>query len=194
MSVAVAVAKNGKVVLATDTQTSFGSARVPPDNLVTKKMHKIGPCYLATTGWGLYENILDDFLTKQKSADLQTKTAIFSFFLKLWKDLHNDYPFVKDQSDKDDESPFGSLDAQFLIISPQGIFHVGTDMSVTEFRQYYAVGSGAEYALGAISATYANTQAPEAIANAAVTAAIDFDLHCSGAIDLVEVALQDTSV
>ena len=190
MSVAVAVKKNKTVILATDSQTSFGGMRVPTDNLFTKKMHKIGPSYLATTGWGLYENILDDFLSKNRSADIESKNAIFSFFMKLWKELHNDYPFVKDQSDKEDESPFGNLDAQFLVISPQGIFHVGTDMSVTAFQKYYAIGSGADYALGAISAVYSREEKPEIIARTAVTAAMDFDLHCSGSIDLAEISLE----
>ena len=188
MSIAVAVQKSGQIVLATDSQTSFGGSRVPADNLTTKKVHHVGEAYLATTGWGLYENILDDFLAKQESIELSDKKTIFEFFLRLWKDLHNEYPFVKDQCDKDDDSPFGSLDASFLVVAPGGIFHVGSDMSVTQFMKYYAVGSGADYALGAISAVLDSHEQALPVAQAAVRAAIDFDLHCSGEVACYQVA------
>ena len=46
---------------------------------------------------------------------------------------------MNDQGDRND-SPFGNLDASFLVASPAGIFYVAPDMSVSEFRQYFAVG------------------------------------------------------
>lgn len=185
MSIAVALRKNRQLALGTDSQTSFGSSRVPSDNLKTTKIHQVGPTYLATTGWGLYENILDDYLARAPEGPrLETKGAIFAFFMAFWKELHESYSFVKDQSDKDDESPFGSLDASFLVISREGVFHVGADMSVTAFEKYYAIGSGADYALGAISAIYHD--APDAVTTCrkAIEAAIDFDVHCGGEIDI----------
>ncbi len=131
MSVAVAVRKGVRIALATDSQTSFGSSRVPAPNLRTNKIHEVGQSLLATTGWGLYENILEDFLIRHPETELGNRQSVFSFFLGFWKELHDQYPFVKDQCDKEDESPFGSLDASFLIVNPVGIFYIGTDMSVT---------------------------------------------------------------
>ena len=82
MSIAVALKKNRQLALGTDSQTSFGSSRVPSDNLKTTKIHQIGPTYLATTGWGLYENILDDYLARtSEGPKLETKGAIFAFFM-----------------------------------------------------------------------------------------------------------------
>ena len=184
MSIAVAIRKTRQLVLGTDSQTSFGSSRVPTDNLKTIKIHQIGDAYLATTGWGLCENILDDYLTRSPDAKLDTKHAIFTFFMTFWKELHDSYSFVKDQSDKDDESPFGSLDASFLVVSPQGVFHVGSDMSVTAFEKYYAIGSGADYALGAVSALYEDSPDAVTVCRKAIAAAIDFDVHCGGDIDI----------
>ena len=91
MSVAVALRKNRQLVLGTDSQTSFGSSRVPSDNLKTTKIHQVGPTYLATTGWGLYENILDDYLARAPESRIETKGAIFAFFMTLWKELERIY-------------------------------------------------------------------------------------------------------
>lgn len=184
MSIAVAIKNSRQLVLGTDSQTSFGSSRVPTDNLKTIKIHQIGAAYLATTGWGLYENILDDYLTRSPGVKIDTKQTIFAFFMTFWKELHEHYPFVKDQPDKEDESPFGSLDASFLVISAQGIFHIGADMSVTTFEKYYAIGSGADYALGAVAALYNDTLDATTVCQKAIAAAIDFDVHCGGEIDI----------
>jgi len=184
MSIAVAIRNARQIVLGSDTQTSFGSSRVPTDNLKTTKIHQIGDAYLATTGWGLYENILDDYLARSPNTKINTKQAIFSFFMAFWKALHEHYPFVKDQPDKEDESPFGSLDASFLAISMQGVFHIGADMSVSSFEKYYAIGSGADYALGAVAALYEDDLDATVLCRKAISAAIDFDVHCGGEIDI----------
>jgi ATP-dependent protease HslVU (ClpYQ) peptidase subunit len=90
---------------------------------------------------------------------------------------------VNDQR-PDDESPFGDLDASFLVASSSGIFSVACDMSVTEFAQYYAIGSGAPYALGALHALYGDRADAEAIARKAVSAATALDIYCGGATTL----------
>ena len=184
MSIAVAIRKNRQLALGADTQTTFGSSRVPADNLTSTKIHQIGDTYLATTGWGLYENILDDYLARAPETELATKRAIFTFFMTFWKELHESYSFVRDQSDKEDESPFGSLDASFLAISREGVFHVSSDMSVTVFEKYYAIGSGADYALGAISVLYDYQLDAPTICRKSLEAAIDFDVHCGGDTDV----------
>lgn len=184
MSIAVAVKKNDEIVMATDSQTIFGSSRVPFDNLNTEKIHEVGSALLATTGWGLYENILDDVLARSKNVRLTNRATIFRFFMRLWRDLHDTYSFVRDQCDKDDDSPFGNLDSSFLIANQAGIYHVGSDMSVTYFEKYYTIGSGADYSLGALHSLYSRRLDAASIASQAVDAAVAFDVHCGGDIDL----------
>lgn len=60
----------------------------------------------------------------------------------FWKELHEQYNFVKDQSNEEDPSPFGDLDATFLITNPNGIFYVSSNMSVSKFEKYFAIGAG----------------------------------------------------
>jgi len=185
MSIAVAVRTADQIVLATDSKRTFGGGAVPVDNLRDVKIRRVGAAYIATTGWGVYTNILEDYLRSGRQPRLVDSASIFTFFRSFWKALHQRYAFVNDQCSESD-SPFGDLDASFLVVAPSGIFYVACDMSVTEFDQYYAVGSGAGYALGAMHALYAGKSDAEAIARRAVAAATALDIYCGGEINLVK--------
>ncbi len=183
MSIAVAVKKGNRIVLATDTQSSFGSCRVLPDNLQTVKIRKVGSSYLAAAGWGIYDDMLGDFLGRRKVGSLRTRKQIFSLFLKFWKELHQTYSLVNDQCGEKD-SPFGDLDASFLVVNSAGIFHIASDMSTTKFEKYFAIGSGSDYGLGALHALYNTRFDATQLANRAVDAAIAFNIYCGGEIKL----------
>jgi len=186
MSIAVAVRIEDQIVLATDSKRTFGSGALPEGNLRDVKMRKVGAAHIATTGWGVYTNILDDYLRTSRTPRLTDSATVFSFFRKFWKVLHERYAFVNDQCSEED-SPFGDLDASFLVVSAHGIFYVACDMSVTQFEHYYAVGSGAPYALGALHALYSPRANAEAIAKKAVAAASALDIYCGGDVNLVKV-------
>lgn len=184
MSIAVAVRTGNDIVLATDSKRTFGGNAVPESNLRDVKLRRVGDAYLATTGWGVYANILDDYLRSTRNTRLTDSRAIFTFFRGFWKALHQRYAFVNDQCTESD-SPFGDLDASFLVAAKSGIFYVACDMSVTEFQNYYAVGSGATYALGAMHALWTPAAKAEPIARKAVAAASALDIYCGGEVNLV---------
>ena len=186
MSIVVAVRKGGRTSVAADSQSNFGSLKVPVRNTRARKIRPIGNAILGTTGWALYEDIFEDFLQTREFPERAGKPAIFEFFLDLWKDLHERYPFVNDQVHKD-ESPFGNLDATFVIASPQGIFYVASDLGVTQFEDYFAIGSGADFAMGALHQLYSTDLDAEAIARRAVETAIVFNIYCGGDIQTLSV-------
>ena len=187
MSIAVAVRKNARIVLATDSQTNLGSERVPAANLSGPKFMPIGDVYMAATGWTLYSNIFADLLARRRAVPrLDSETNIFKFFTGLWVDLHERYNFVKDQAD-DADSPFGSLDSTFLVVCAQGIFGVASDLSVLRYERYFAIGSGAPVAIGAVHALYDSDSDAEAIARSAAVAAIDHDVYCGHPIHVATV-------
>jgi ATP-dependent HslUV protease, peptidase subunit HslV len=187
MSVVVAVQKGGRVALAADTQTSFGDTRIPSDNLRARKISKVGNAFVGKTGWGIYENIFTDFLgTRRRTPDLGNERAIYSFFLGLWRELHEKYGFVNDQCHEKD-SPFADLDATFLVVNRNGIHHVASDMSVTRFEKFFAIGAGCDFALGALCVLYDEDYDAAALARKAVEAAMTYKVYCGGDIDLVEV-------
>ncbi len=67
MSIAVVVKKDNKVVIGADTLQSFDTNMAASDNLNESKLSRIGSAILASTGWGLYDNILDDYLKGKKA-------------------------------------------------------------------------------------------------------------------------------
>lgn len=185
MSIAVAVTKNNRLALGTDSQSTFGDHRVP-DDIGASKIREVGAAYVASTGWSIYDDILDDYLPRATEANLSSRSTIFAFFRAFWKELHENYAFVKDQPEDDEHSPFGTLDSSFLIVSRQGVLHVAGNMNVTQFSRYYAIGSGCEYALGAASVLYGTDADSATICRKAVGAAIEFDIYCGGDIEIVE--------
>ena len=187
MSIAVAVRKDARIVLATDSQTNLGSERVPAANLSGPKFMRIGDAYMAATGWTLYSNILADSLGRRRTTPrLDSEGTIFKFFTRLWEELHARYNFVKDQAD-DADSPFGSLDSTFLLVCAQGIYGVASDLSVLRYERYFAIGSGAPVAIGAVHALYESECDAEAIARSAAHAAIDHDVYCGHPIHVAKV-------
>lgn len=188
MSIALAIEKNGELIVAADTLTSFGHTKVPPALHAAQKIRRVGGAYLASTGWGLYENILDDVLARRGRVSLGSSSQIFAFFLRLWRDLHKKYSFVNDQIDEKESGPFGNLDSTFLVANRAGIFYVGPDMSVTRVERYFAIGSGAQFALGALHGLHDSRLGAEAVARRAIAAAIAFDTYCGGEAQIYRVA------
>jgi ATP-dependent protease HslVU (ClpYQ) peptidase subunit len=179
MSIVVAVRKRGQTCLAADSQNNFGSHQVPGDNSRVRKVRRVGEALLGATGWGIYDNILDELLRADADPKLESRERVFDFFLGLWKALHERYPFVNDQAEKDD-SPFGNVDASFLVASAAGILYVASDLSVTPFEKYFAIGSGADFALGAAYNLYDQDLTAEEIAVRCVETAVAFNVYCGG--------------
>lgn len=190
MTIAVAVRKGREIVVAADTQNNFGQSRATPDNHRSQKILTLGDSLLATSGWGLYANILEDYLAHQKKPPLlDTERGIFSFFQRFWKALKDDYSLVNDQCHKDDDSPFGDMDAAFLLVNRAGIFFVSSDTSVTQFTKYHAVGSGTDFALGALHVLYDQDLDATALAQRACATALAFNVYCGGDVELRRIAL-----
>ena len=81
-----------------------------------------------------------------------------------------------------DRSPFGNLDATFVIAGETGIFYVASDLGVTRFDRYFAIGSGADFAMGALHQLIDQDLDADTIATRAVETAIAFNIYCGGEI------------
>lgn len=187
MTVAVAVAKNGRIVLAADSLVHFGGQRFLPDNARFDKIHRIGDSLLAWAGWSLYAELLTAHLASHPPPPvLSTEARVFDFFIQFWRTIRDDYTYLN-RPGPDPRSPFAELDSVFLLANRHGIFSVAGDMDVTQFRRYCAVGSGAKYALGALRILYDTLDDPAKIALRAVEVGIECDVHCGGHVNLAEV-------
>ena len=190
MSIAVAVRKGNTLAVAADSQENFGDRKIVGSNHRASKILALGGSQLAMTGWGVYDNVFHDYLASRRPPRFASEREIFTFFVRLWKDLRKRYSFVDDQVAEDDRSPFADLDSSFLVGNRHGIFHVSGDMSVMAFHEYYAIGSGASYALGVLHALYASERDAGTLARRACEAAIAFDVYCGGEIDVRRVAVR----
>ena len=191
MSIVTALRRNGHITMAADTLALFGEGMViPPGNASISKIMRIGDALVGGTGWAVYDDILEHFLAGSPTPPLDSRPAIYAFFLEFWKALRETYSLVNDQS-ASKETPFGDLDATFLIASPGGLFKVSSDLGVTEFRHHHAIGSGCEYALGAMH-TLTQTETNDSIVvRTACEAAIAMDVSCGGEVEVVQIDCPD---
>ena len=77
---------------------------------------------------------------------------------------------------EDSQDDYESMRMELMIASPGGIFGAYPQRSVQEFRSFYAFGSGAEFALGAMSAACDRVDDAEALARIGVETAARFDV------------------
>ena len=106
--------------------------------------------------------------------------------MDFWRALRERYTLVNEQAANRD-APFGDLDSSFLIANRGGIFKISSDMGITRFNHYYAIGSGAEFALGALHVLRSQPGSLENLVRQAVETAMTFDLNSGGTCDILAV-------
>lgn len=186
MSIIVAVTKRRRTVMAADTLFLTGPQKDYTDNLVGRsKVRRIGDSWVGLAGWSVYQNIFEHYVTKKRISSLKSEQVIFDFFLKFWKTLRQRYPFVKEQREGAD-SPFADLDSSFLVANRHGIFDIHGNITVWRHKEYCAIGSGCQYAYGALHALYGQLNSARQIAVQAVEAAVRFDDGCGGPIEVFD--------
>ena len=191
MSVIAAVRKGRRVVIGADSQDNFGDLRPPADNHAAFKLREIEGAWLGCSGWAVYDDFLAHYLRKRSArAQLRSREEVFDFFLKFWRAIRTDYPYINEQSRSEDKTPFADLDATFLIASPGGIFLVSSNMSVSMFNKYYAIGSGGDFALGALHVLYEHRSDPVDLVEQAVAAAKAYEGGCGGETVIREITLR----
>ena len=153
MTTIVAVHKDGKIAMASDSLVCFGSHREPHGyTRSSDKILKVGSSLVGTSGPAVYDNVLVHYLKKNKKApNLENTEQVFSFWLKFHKALKEHY-FLNSEEDEDDS--FESSEMSMLIVNPKGMFGVSYDRRVIEYTKFWAIGSGASYAMGAMFSLY----------------------------------------
>jgi ATP-dependent HslUV protease subunit HslV len=186
MTVAVAVSKGGRTFLAADSLVHFGGQKFLDANCRFHKIHAVGNSMMAWAGWSLYAEMLTAHLARSDRAPLlKSESEVFDFFLRFWRAMRDDYTFMYRRAEAEGH-PFVDLDSVFLLVNAAGIFRVASDMDVTQFNQYCAIGSGSKYALGALRVLYDQNLSAEEVARRAVQVGIDCDVYCGGTIDIEE--------
>jgi len=179
MSTVVVAKKDGKVCIAADSLTSFGDLRLSSVyDAVHDKVLRYDENYLGIVGSAAHQLVLESVFASKKvvdkkiEIDFSSRLAIFESFLALHPLLKEKY-FLNAKDEDDD--PYESTQIDALIANPFGIFGVHSLREVTEYNKFWAIGSGAEYALGAMFAVYDSAASAEEIAQTGVAAGAEFN-------------------
>ncbi len=188
MTTIVVVRKADTAVIAADTLTTFGTTRLAP--AYDRKPHKIvryRDSFIGVAGSAAHQLVLENLLERNPSLDLGGRAAIYEAFRKL-------HPVLKEEAflnpKEEDDDPYESSQMTVMIANPHGIFAVYSMREVFEFDRFWAIGSGRDFALGAMYAVYPRAKAAAAVAEAGVTAGAEFDTGTALPVHLHEVALK----
>ena len=179
MSTVVVAKKSGKICIAADSLTSFGDLMLDSNyDVAHDKILPYKDNHLGIVGSAAHQLVLESIFSDNKleeekiSVDLSSRLAIFESFRALHPMLKEKY-FLNAKDEDDD--PYESTQIDALIANPYGIFGVHSLREVTEYKKFWAIGSGAEYALGAMFAMYDTDASAEEIAHCGVAAGAEFN-------------------
>jgi ATP-dependent protease HslVU (ClpYQ) peptidase subunit len=184
----VVVRKGDVAVIAADSLTTFGPTRLAP--AYDRSPEKIVPfrdSFIGVSGSAAHQLVLENVLARNPSLDLHGKGAIYESFRRL-------HPILKDESflnpKEEEDDPYESSQMTAMVANASGIFAVYSMREVFEFDRFWAIGSGRDFALGAMWAIYSKAKSAAAIAEAGVMAGAEFDTGTAPPVALHEVKLR----
>jgi ATP-dependent protease HslVU (ClpYQ) peptidase subunit len=169
------VKKNGVASIAADTLIKWGSAKESASYIANhEKILQVADTYLAVTGYATFKNILFDYFQHApEEVRLDNPANIFRTWNRLHRYLKERY-YLMPEEDKEDALESSRMDC--LMANPHGIFGVAAHRTVQEFSKFYAYGSGADYALGAMYSVFDDPRfSAEQVARHGIEAAAEFD-------------------
>jgi ATP-dependent protease HslVU (ClpYQ) peptidase subunit len=173
MTTLVVVRKNGSAAIAADSLTTFGDTRLAADHDRSyDKIVRYRDTYIGLCGSAAHQLVFESLLAKHRDLDFSDKSAIFETFRELHPILKEQH-FLNPKEEEDD--PYESTQITALIANANGIFGVFSMREVFEYTQFWAAGSGREFALGAMLARYAQAESAEAVARIGIEAGAKFD-------------------
>ena len=173
MTTLVAVRKNDEIAIAADSLTTFGDTRLSAqyDQSSEKIVHYKGT-YIGLCGSAAHQLVFQSLLAKQDHLDFSNKIGIYDTFQKLHPILKEQH-FLNPREEEDD--PYESTQVTALVANEHGIFGVFSMREVFEYSRFWAVGTGREFALGAMHAMYGRLKTAEEIARVGIDAGATFD-------------------
>jgi len=193
MTTVVAARKGGQVVMAADSLVTFGDTRLSHRAEANQKLFMVndaaGQSMFAVAGAAAHFLVLQHALAAQPAEALRfgSKDEIFRTFTLL-------HPVLKDsfflQTKEDEHEPYESSQFTMLLANASGIYGVYSYREVFEFKQFWSIGSGRSFALGAMHAVYDKARSARDVAEAGVAAACEFDRNSAGPVDSLTLKLK----
>jgi len=179
VSTVVVVKKAGKICIAADSLTSFGDLKLNSEyDAAHDKILRHEENYLGIVGSAAHQLVLESLFVSKKVVDKKIDID-FSSRLSIYESFRALHPILKEKyflnAKDEDDDPYESTQIDALIANPFGIFGIHSLREVTEYKKFWAIGSGAEYALGAMFALYDKAETAEEIAHTGVAAGAEFN-------------------
>lgn len=181
MTTCVVVKKNNEVAIAADCLVTFGDTRLAHGYEANEKIFAIGDSWVGMAGTTAHFPVMRHLLTDLgEECKLHSRDEVFKTFLKVHEKLKDDY-FINTKEDDDD--PYESSQITSLIANPSGIYGVYSYREIFVFDKFWGIGSGRNFALGAMYAAYdqKNMSALQ-LAELGVKAGMEFDKSSGGPI------------
>lgn len=178
MSTIVAVLKNNVACIAADSLTSFGDTKqaaeyVTDSDKILRFTGVASENYMGIVGSAAHQLVMQSLIINHSDKiDFSNRLTIFNTLKTIHPILKEEY-FLN--SKEEDEDSYESSRVDALIMNANGIFGLYSLREVDQYSRFWAVGSGSEFALGAMYAVYDQLDDAEQIAIAGVTAGATFD-------------------
>jgi ATP-dependent protease HslVU (ClpYQ) peptidase subunit len=182
MTTCVVVKKDNQIAIAADTLVTFGDTRLSNSYEANSKIFKVGDSYITLAGTAAHFPVMRKLLTEMgDSCKLSTRDEVFETYSKVHQILKENY-FLNVKEEEDD--PYESSQIVSLIANPYGIFGVYSYREVFSFDRFWGIGSGRNFALGAMYAVYDKAESARKIAEVGVQAGAEFDKSTSAPFQL----------
>lgn len=178
MTTVVVVRKGDQVAIAADSLSTFGDTKMSArDDGCWDKIFCALDGYFSISGSAAHDLVLQAALQKVKKLDFSSRAAIFDSFRRLHPKLKEDF-FLK--TDEEEDDPYESSQMTVLLANASGIYGVYSLREVYEYKRFWSIGSGSDFAIGAMHAVYDDpAMTAEDIARIGVETGCAFDAGSS---------------
>ncbi|MGA8787105.1 MAG: MFS transporter [Polaromonas sp.] len=193
MTTLVVVKKSGQVTMAADTLVTFGDTSLSHRFEANSKIFKVdtpaGMSYVGMAGTVAHFPVLRKAMAAlpKEQLKLGSRDEVFDTFVKL-------HPLLKEtffmQTKEDDNDPYESSQFTVVIANASGIYGLYSYREVFEFKEFWSIGSGRSFALGAMHACWDKAKTAREVAMAGMNAGCEFDKNSGGPIDVFTLKLK----
>ena len=193
MTTLVVVKKAGQVAMAADTLVTFGdtslSHRFEDNTKIFKVDTPAGMSYVGIAGTVAHFPVLRKAMAALPKDQLKlgSREEVFDTFVKL-------HPILKEtfflQPKEDDNDPYESSQFTVIIANASGIYGLYSYREIFEFKEFWGIGSGRSFALGAMHACWDKAKTAREVAMAGMSAGCEFDKNSGGPIEVFTLKLK----
>lgn len=183
MTTCVVVRKNNQIAIAADSLVTFGDTRLSNAYEINQKIFQVGDSYITLAGSAAHFPVMRKLLTEMgEECRLSTRDEVFTTFSRAHQILKETY-FLNTKEDEDD--PYESSQLISLVANRHGIFGIYSYREVFSFDRFWGIGSGRNFALGAMYAAYDSAPDARAVAEIGVQAGAEFDKSSAAPFQII---------